>query len=327
MSVTLAKEPRCGAFALRRSKRALLTIVSVCAVVATVGAQGAEGPTGKYGAVMEYDASVTPHHTVYRPRDMRNLKKIPIVAWGNGGCAANGGSTARQFLMQVASEGFLIIAPAKPGPDVEIRPADAAPPSPPPRRDGAAPPERPTGPAPTQSSDLTTAIDWALRENNRKDSIYYRKLDPNGIAVMGHSCGGLQALEASIDPRIKTAMIWNSGVFADSSRPLRGTSMTKEKLPSLHAPLAYIHGGPTDVAYPQAIDDFDRIAVPIFMGESDIGHGGTFRQLNGGEYAEIATAWLNWKLRNDKAAAKTFVGPDCALCTDARWKISKKAMD
>jgi hypothetical protein len=287
-------------------------------------AQAPAGPTGRYGAVMEYDPAVAPAQTVYRPRDLAQVGKIPIVAWGNGGCQADGGSGARPFLMQLASEGFLIIAPAKPGPDPQPQaPGAAPPPGPPP----GGPPPTSTGPAPTTSADMIAGIDWAIRENSRPGSIYKGRLDTHAIAVMGHSCGGLQALEAAFDPRVTTAVIWSSGVL-NTGGPLRGTTVTKADLKRLHTPVAYIQGGPTDVAYPNALDDYGRISgVTLFMGELNVGHGGTFRQPNGGAYSTVGTAWLNWRLKGDRTAAKMFTGADCGLCKDPAWKVSRKGMN
>ena len=126
---------------------------------------------------------------------------------------------------------------------------------------------------------------------------------------------------------MKTGIVWNSGVLSGDA-PLRGTNVKKADLARLHAPLLYIQGGPTDVAYPNATDDFARITVvPVMMGEIQVGHGGTFRQANGGEYARVGTAWLDWKLKGDGQAAKLFTGKDCGLCTDARWKVSRKGID
>ena len=42
---------------------------------------------------------------------------------------------------------------------------------------------------------LTDAIDWALKENIRKGSPYYGRIDATQIAVSGWSCGGVQALQ------------------------------------------------------------------------------------------------------------------------------------
>ncbi len=35
----------------------------------------------------------------------------------------------------------------------------------------------------------------------------------------------------------------------------------------------------------------------------------------------MATAWLQWRLRGDPQAAKTFVGADCGLCANEGWTI------
>lgn len=306
---------------------AALAVVAGLASAQPVEQVQLPAPTGKYGAVMEYDAGVRPAQTVYRPRDLAAVGKIPIIAWGNGGCAANGGASARPFLMQVASAGYLIVAPAKPGPDPELQPAGAPPPPPAPDRQPGGPPPPPSGAAPTTTANLIAAIDWAIRENSRPGSIYKGRLDTKNIAVMGHSCGGLQTIESSLDPRVKTGIVWNSGVL-NGDAPLRGTSVKKADLARLHAPLLYVQGGPTDVAYPNAMDDYARISVvPVMMAEIQVGHGGTFRQANGGEYARVGTAWLDWKLKGDRQAARLFTGKDCGLCTDARWKVSRKGID
>lgn len=282
----------------------------------TAAAQTA--PTGRFGAVMEYDPSAAPARTVYRPRDLAAASRIPIVAWGNGGCAADGGAGARPFLLEVASQGFVILAAAKPGPDPQPRPNAPQPPQP------AGPP---AGADATESSELTAAIDWAIAENSRRGSVYFGKLDPRAIAVMGHSCGGLQALKVSVDPRVVTSMIWNSGIY---TRPggRSGVRIDKEDLKLLHAPVAYIQGGPKDIAYENAVDDVGRIdRVPVLMAESPVGHGGTFAEANGGAYARLATAWLNWRLKNDRRAASQFIGEHCGLCTSGDWKITRKRMN
>jgi hypothetical protein len=65
---------------------------------------------GPFKAIMEVDPTLA-KHTVYRPDDMRAVgsAKLPIMAWGNGACSANGNSF-RVFLAEIASHGYLIIA-------------------------------------------------------------------------------------------------------------------------------------------------------------------------------------------------------------------------
>jgi hypothetical protein len=42
---------------------------------------------------------------------------------------------------------------------------------------------------------------------------------------------------------------------------------------------------------------------------------------------KLSAAWLEWQLRGDAQAAKTFTGADCRLCTDPQWKIERKRID
>ena len=51
---------------------------------------------------------------------------------------------------------------------------------------------------------------------------------------------------------------------------------------------------------------------------------GTYNQPNGGEFGKIAVAMLQSRLKNDREAAKMFVGADCGLCQDPQWHVSKE---
>ena len=246
-------------------------------------------------------------HTAYHPTNLDAFgpsNRLPIVAWGNGACARNGSAFAG-FLTQIASHGYLAIAIG---------------------------PKSPVGPAPAPTIDdqlLLDAIDWAVRQNGDRSSRFYSRIDTTRIAVMGQSCGGLQALAVSHDPRITTTVVWNSGALppGSSSPALKQSAGNKDSLNRLHGPVAYFIGGPTDVAYPNAEDDFARISrVPVFKGNLNVGHGGTYRQPGGGWFGEVAVAWLDYQLKGSAEAAKWFVGADCRLCTDPLWAIEKKGM-
>jgi hypothetical protein len=60
------------------------------------------------------------------------------------------------------------------------------------------------------------------------------------------------------------------------------------------------------------------------MANMDVGHGGTYGQPHGGEFAKVATAWFMWQMKGDKEASKMFLGADCGLCTDPKWKLESK---
>ena len=181
-------------------------------------------------------------------------------------------------------------------------------------------------PAPrTQVSDLTAAVDWALAENQRAGSPYFGRIDAAQIAFSGWSCGGVQALQVAKDPRVKTLVIHNSGILNTGPTTMTGTSVGKEVLQTLHTPVIYIEGGPTDIAYVNGMDDFTRIThVPAAMANLAVGHGGTFNEPNGGAAASVAVSWLNWQLRGDAQSARRFVGEDCGLCKDSQWSLQRK---
>jgi len=273
--------------------------------------------SGQFPAMKEEVPSL-PHHVVYRPKDLGGLgrQKLGVVAWGNGGCSEDGASS-RFHLLELASHGYLVIASGRilSGPGAPPRePRPAAPPA-----AGAIPPPR------TQVSDLTEAIDWALAENKRSGGPYFGRIDPALVAYSGWSCGGLQALAVAKDPRVKTMVLHNTGVFNEGRGSITGLDVKKDVLQTLHTPTIYILGGPTDIAYANGMDDFNRIAhVPVAVANLPVGHGGTFNQPNGGAAASVAVSWLDWQLRGDTKSAKRFVGDDCGLCQDAQWSLQRK---
>lgn len=275
--------------------------------------------TGAYPALKEVDSTLA-DHVVYRPANLKALgsRKLGVLVWGNGGCREDGAS-ARFHLAEIASHGYLVIAPGKimSGPGASPAPQTAAP-----------APGAPKLAVVTTAEDVRAGISWALNENGRKGSPYYHRIDAKMIAVAGHSCGGLQALQVAGDPRISAVIVHNSGVFADGSNPIAGMTVDKSLLKTLHTPVLYVLGGPGDVAYPNGTDDVRKIEhVPVMLADLNVGHGGTFRQPNGGLVAQVAVRWLDWQLRHDATAAKTFKGKDCGLCTDKQWTVEKKRID
>jgi hypothetical protein len=63
------------------------------------------------------------------------------------------------------------------------------------------------------------------------------------------------------------------------------------------------------------------------MYRDGVGHGGTYGQPNGGEFAKVAVALLEWQLKGDKEASKMFLGAKCGLCQDPQWHVSKKGYE
>ena len=277
--------------------------------------------SGPFKAIMEQAASL-PRHTIYRPVDLVALgdRTLPIVVWGNGGCVDNG-SAFRWFLSEVASYGFLVIANGSIGEDPRSLPV------PPPRLRMPNPAGLP--PPATHTSQLIEAIDWAVAENRRAGSPLRDRIAVREIAVMGQSCGGVRAIEAARDPRVKTAMIWNSGLLPQPTAMGGGKVMDKSDLAKLHTPVAYISGDAQDIAYANANDDFRRLnGIPALRAyERGVTHMGTYREPDGGEFGGVAVAWLLWQLKNDQRAGRMFTGRDCGLCVNPRWVVERNRIE
>jgi len=251
----------------------------------SVSSQGAPF-TGSHQVVVEQDPTL-PEYTVYRPADLGN-GKYPIIAWGEGACSRNGLAYA-EFLAEFASHGYLVIADGEPNG---------------------------SGTSSDDGAALLVAIDWAIAENQRQCSQYYQNLDPARIVVMGHSCGGLMAMHVSGDPRISTVILWNSGLF----------NREQNVYNALHTPIAIVDGGPDDMAYENGLNDYNAInTVPIIFANIPVGHGGTYSQDNGGEYARFGIAWLRWHLSGDEGATGKgmFVGTNCGFC-NTNWDLQSK---
>src|SRR5690606_36324500 len=195
----------------------------------------------QYTAIYETDARLD-GHTIYRPQNLGAVADLmPIVVWGNGACRADG-TWFQEFLQPLAAHGVLVIASGRPG-----------------------------GSGSTTSDMLIDAIDFAVAENSRSGSKYQGRLDVGRITAMGQSCGGLEAIDASRDPRADSTILWNSGICPGGG--IGGVG--KEALTRLHGPVAWLNGGPSDIAYANALDDYQRVpsSVPaVFGAYGDVGH-------------------------------------------------------
>jgi hypothetical protein len=299
-----------------------------------------DGGTGPYKAIAVANSGI-PTHTIYRPKDLSAFgekEKLPILAWGNGGCA-NSSTGHQNYLSELASHGYLILA---------IGPLQAG---------GG----RGTGGGPAPgggSNQLLDAVNWAIAQNANPQSAYYRKVDTSKVGVFGHSCGGLQALEVSADPRVKTTLVVDSGILnspgaAPGAAGPRGAGgpggaaggapggaarggagggnlpgmppLAKDHLAKLHSPTFYLLGGETDIAYANGMDDFKRIEkIPVFVANKGVGHGGTFNQPHGGDWAMASVAWLQWQFKGDAEAGKLFTGNPPGLAKKEGWTVDKK---
>lgn len=265
-----------------------------------------DGGTGPYKAIM-FEAPDFEAHTVFAPQDLSEFgrkNQLPVVVWGNGACT-NSPWEHYKFLNEIASHGFLVIATGHiPMEEVPYH-----------------------GPRSTSEQQIQS-VEWAIAQNADKESPFYGRIDTEAIAAAGMSCGGLQTLDNSADPRFKTLMIMNSGLFVNPMGAMPGMPMPeKEKLQSIKVPVIYILGGEEDIAYGNGMDDFFRLKnIPAVAANYPVGHGGTYREPHGGEFTVPALAWLQWQLQGNEEAAKMFTGSPCGLALREGWTVEKNEL-
>lgn len=297
------------------------TLAQAATEMKPVGLIGSPGGSGKTPAVAESVADLR-NHVLYHPVTLSG-RPLPLLLWGNGGCRDNGLDYA-QFLREIASQGFFIVSAGWPLAERALRPPGSTAPV-------AARAQGPDG-GKTRASDVLAGIDWAIKVNSDPKSPFHGRIDTSKVGVMGTSCGGLQAIAAATDARVKTAIAFNSGVLLElppTAAPGSDLVIGKDALKQLKGPIAYINGGPIDIAYLNAQDDFRLIEhVPVFFAENGVGHSGTYLfDEYGGSYARVASAWFSWRLKGDKQGAIWFKGADCVLCTRPGWKVKTKHFD
>jgi hypothetical protein len=270
-------------------------------------AQPDSAGAGPYPAIKR-QVSSAPALVGYYPARLAALgsRKMPIYVFGNGACSEDGASS-RQHLLDIASYGYLALAPGEifSGPGVRVSPEGFA-----------------DHRSRTTSTQLGQAIDWAMSENRRVGSPFYGRLDTAHIAMSGYSCGGIQALKYAGDPRVSTFVIMNSGIL-DSTAPQEGEmAADKRLLDKITVPTLYVLGGAHDIAFGNGMDDFGRLrTAPVAVISTNVGHQGTYSEPNGGRAARAVVAWLQWRLRDDQQAASWFRGKDCRLCANPAWEI------
>ncbi|MCF0185376.1 MAG: hypothetical protein HUJ98_02675 [Bacteroidaceae bacterium] len=268
-----------------------------------------EHPTGPYQVVADED--LLAEHTVFYPKDLDAFPtkdKLPILVMSGPGCVKSS-APFRAFFTEVASHGYIMIVS---GPLT--------------RQEGMG--------AQNVKEDMITAIDWAFCENSRNASQFYGKIDTRNVCAMGQSCGGIQAIDNMLDPRITLLCLFNSGLFEPSADNTTFASLARPKEPileKLHTPIAYFVGD-TDMARPNATGDYDVLEKlgtkqPVLLAVRHIegdAHGGTFRETNGGAFGVAAVAWLDWHTKGKQEASRMFSGPFASISQDPEWVEVRK---
>lgn len=278
-------------------------IVTMEMINMTLPLEGAPlAASGPYEVVVEA-AFDTPGYMVFRPVNLSsfpNRDTLPVLIWGNGGCALNG-ARATGLMQTIASHGFLVLSTMPLENDQRGR----------------------------QSMEILSAgIDWAERENRREGSELQAKIAIDKVAAMGQSCGGAVSIGLGADPRVSTIGVLNTGV-APAGEGINQLNPNTNFLAELNGPVLFINGGGRDFQQAASRMNYDLINhVSTFYGSRfNAGHMATTDHAGGGEFANVASSWLLYHFKGDQTAGEMFLGDDCSLCTDPNWITDSKGFD
>lgn len=256
-----------------------------------------EGGSGPYKAVGVADSTLS-GLTIYRPLDMEAAtdaegRALPLMVFANGACTDCNAQHWR-MLSDIASYGYIVVAVGELQDSINDRPHNHV-----------------------EPIEMIRGINWAEQKTNDSHSEYSGIIDMDNVCFAGMSCGGAMTMANSADPRIKTYIMFNTGMG-----DLEMAGASKENLNNVHGPVLYILGGESDIAYNNALMDYDRINhVPVaFSSQLRVGHGGTYHELYGGTYSTMARYWLNWQLKGDDSHKDVFLNNNLEGFPDWRMK-------
>ena len=239
------------------------------------------GGSGPYKAVIVEEDWLR-DYTIVRPEKLRATAQIegplPVLLFGLGGCTRDA-EYFYSYMTHIASFGYIVVSngiwnaqgkATATNDDEKVR----------------------------EANELLSVLDHLAGQNRRKKSEYYQSVDTENVAVAGMSCGGMQALYLATrgDTRIRATIALDSGLFIENTS--HSNFVRKEALKDLSAPVLYLLGGESDIAYENGVDDFRIIdRVPVALASVDVGHGGTFWQPGGGGMAVLSRYWLDWLMK------------------------------
>lgn len=259
-------------------------------------AAGASLADNNFAVTREAAYGTNNFYTVNRPTDLSAVTfKMPVIAFGNGGCRHESGALEANMLKYVASRGIVVV------------------------QEGAVTGSATGVPTGVSPKLLTDAITWAEKENARTGAPLAGKLDLTKVAVSGQSCGGIEALLAGADPRVKAVISVNSGFFANGS--LGGTPA---ELAKLHSPVLFLDGGPSDIATTQSQDNYGRVTVPaVLASQASAGHVGFLIGTYGADAMLALVHFVDYTL-NGNTAGRSFLVDPTGLASKTGWTVKNK---
>ncbi|MCR1952313.1 alpha/beta hydrolase [Clostridium sp. DSM 100503] len=252
------------------------------------------------------DSDVFKKYEIWYPTDLENSnKKYPLIVVANGtGITA---SKYKAFFKHLASWGFVVIG----NEDENSRSGESS----------------------------SKSLDYVLKLNQDKNSIFYNKIDTDNIGIGGHSQGGVGTINAVNN--------WGNGKLykamytASATSPFLGQEghlgtdwaydVTKINIPYFFiAGTEYFDAGEAisiEETTGQGIcplyamkDIYSKLTTEYkVMGRLvNVDHGATYQKADG-----YMTAWFMYWLKDDLQAGGVFFEEDSEILTNANWQDVK----
>ncbi|WP_171056211.1 alpha/beta hydrolase [Paenibacillus sinopodophylli] len=229
-------------------------------------------------------------YKVYYPSE--NQLKHPLIAWGNGT-----GALPEQYdelFRHLASWGFVIIDTYS----------------------------TTTG----TGKEIIASIEYMLAENDKPDSPFYQRIQPDRVAAAGHSQGSTGVINAHTNfesgDLIQTVVsIALPELKYCDPEDVYDTSALK--VPFL------ILGGTRDFIISSSASNKLALtnanaSIPAMMAMAK-GAAHTAIEQDGGKHRGYLTAWMRYQLLNDSDAKKAFAGDQAEILTNNNWKDVESA--
>lgn len=238
---------------------------------------------------LEFDAPEPAKHiAVYFPNKLRTSQsKYPVVIFVNGTGVT--GSKYQSLFRHLASWGFVAVGNEDPSTGLGV--------------------------------SASQTLDFILRENKRKESVFYGKIDEDNIGVTGHSQGGAGVFNA-------VTKFENSKYFktAVSLSPTNETLADKIHIgydsSKINIPILILAGDgdafETKLVIPieELKKTYGRITAPKAAARrKGAGHGQMLYSADG-----YVTAWFMAQLQGDEYAAKAFEGASPELLDNPLYR-------
>lgn len=227
-------------------------------------------------------------YEIYYPEELTSAdKKYPVIVVSNG--TGVKGSKAKAMFEHFASWGFIVI-----GNEEEYS------------WNGFA-------------SDMS--LNYLLKCSNDKDSIFYQKIDTENIGSLGHSQGGVGAINAVTDT--KHSNMYKTVVAESPANPDLAAGMEWDyDISKVNIPIFMVAGTKGDFEMKTVIpteklpEMYAQITAPKAMArKKDCEHGEMLYSADG-----YVTAWFMWQLQGDEEALKAFTGDSPELMNNELYQ-------